>query len=1065
MNYFFFRKVPLKAHLGAACMLLSLNCFSQKTTQVKGVVSSSEHKQVADAKVELSGLDTALNLTGTTQANGFFTLKNVPANKHFSLKVTATGYNKYEIENYVPKLGNSNTLLIELFSAKDLDEVTVTTALGIKRKERALGFSVQTVDGSEVSNAPTNGAINALQGKIAGLNLTKIGGPMGSSRVILRGEGLMDFGGGEALIVVDGTPINTSFSGTGHGSYLGADSPVDFGSALTDIDPNDIESISVLKGPTAAALYGSRAGAGAILITTKKGNKSKGLGVSLRSNLAFDDINRWPDYQYEYGQGSSGEKYYSYGTTADGSSTKSTSSAWGAKFDGQSYFQYDPTTGTAGVNRTPWVPYKNNRKDFFRTGVTSTNSITLSSTGSKTTTNLGLSYLQNDWILPNTGYKRVNVNFSSSTKANDKLSFNYKFNYANKFAPNLPSMGYDNQSIMYFMMFQNPNVNLNWYKPYWVPGTNNMTQTHPFSSLIDNPYLIVNEMLNKSNRHNFTGNVSATYKVLDNLTLTLRTALDAGYEFRTQQRPFNTQKFQNGMYRQQSVFNYQSNSDFLIRYDAIRKGDFKFVMNFGGNSLIAYSKYVSQSADNGLVTPGVYNLANSAQQVQTSSDRWDGKINSFYGFANLSYKEKIYLDLTGRNDWNSTLPLDKHSYFFPSASVSAILSSIFSLPKWVSYAKIRASYASVGQGAPFGKYSIVKSYGAGTYPGELSNPSTSPNGILKPQRNNSWETGAVLQFLQNRISADITYYHQNVVDQILSSPVDPSSGFGSHLLNMGSVLNKGIEVTLTGTPVKTKDFNWTMTVNWSKNNNKVEDLNSVTGNIILASYVGSRVTVEARQGMSLGQIYGKGFQRYNGQIIFDKNGNPMLSSDMRNQGSTIAAWKGSVNNSLTYKNFSFSFLIDHQQGGRVFSLTNSILGEQGKIRSTLPGRYDGIVGQGVMLDNTGNYVPNTTKATDIPTYYNQWFGRDNVEANTFSASYWKLREVAIYYTLPQKWVNRTFIQKAAIGIYGRDVFNWTKFPGFDPEVGSLDNATTIPGLEIGQFPSTRTLGVNIQVQF
>lgn len=1055
-----------KILLLAILSLVYSSVFSQKTVQIKGIVTNMDKSIVSGAEVELEAIDTSFKLKEITNIEGVFLLKNVPITRLYTLVITKAGYHRYEIKRYQPKQGVSNTIVVNLTQAKDLEEVTVTTALGINRQQRSLGYSVQKLDGSAVSDAPTNGVINALQGKVAGLNLTKIGGPMGSSRVILRGEGLMDFGGDGALIVVDGTPINSSFAGTGHGSYLGADSPVDFGSALTDIDPNDIESISVLKGPSAAALYGSRAGNGAILITTKKGAKNKGIGVSFKSNLALDQINRWPDFQYEYGQGSSGENYYSYGTTEDGPSTKSTSSSWGAKFDGQKFFQYDPNTGTAGTTRTPWIPYKNNRKDFFRTGITSTNTINMSSSNDKTNTYLGVSYLDNNWILPNTGYKRINVNFSANVKANDKLTYTYKLNYNNKYSPNLPSMGYDNQSIMYFIMFQNPNVDLNWYKPYWLPGQEGITQNHPFSSLIDNPYLILNEMINKSNRHNVTGNVSGTYKILPNLSLMVRTALDAGYEFRSQQRPKNTQKFQNGMYRQQTVFNYQSNSDFLLRYDMPNIGKFKLGISGGGNSLIASSKYTNQRADNGLVIPGVYNLANSAQLVQTSSDRWDAKINSFYGLANLSWNNSIYMDITARNDWNSTLPLQNNSFFYPSVSLSAVLSSLMNMPDWISYAKVRASYASVGQGANFGRYNIVKSYGSGTYPGELTNPSTAANSTLKPQRNNGWEWGTQLQLFNNRISADVTYYRQNVIDQILSAPVDASSGYSYHLMNLGSVLNKGWEVTLGGTPIKsTKGLNWTVTINWSKNNNIVQNINTATGNIILANYVGSRVTVEARQGMSLGQIYGQGFLRHDGQIVFDSNGNPTLSGTMENQGSTIAKWKGSISNSFTYKNFSFSFLIDHQQGGHIFSLTNSILGEQGKSKATLPGRYSGIVGDGVMLDADGNYSKNTTLAKDIPTYYNKWYGRDNVEANTFDASYWKLREVTISYSLPPSLIRNTFIQRASIGIYGRDLFNWTKFPGFDPEVGNLDNATTIPGLEIGQFPSTRTMGVNLQVTF
>lgn len=1040
-------------------IVLKASPKSQEHTSVSGKITDA---QTGDA---LPGVNVSVKGTSkgaTSDANGNFKISI--SEKDAVLLFSFVGFTSQE----VPIKGR-NHLNVQLSEDnKYLNEVVVT-ALGIKREEKALGYSTQKLDGSAVTDAPSNNFMNALSGKVAGLNLTKTDGPMGSSRVTLRGESILDFNSPGALIVVDGEPINTSFQGVGHGAYLGGDSPIDFGSALTDIDPNNIESINVLKGPAASALYGSRAGNGAIIITTKSASKDKkGLGVSFNSYVSVDQVNRWPDYQYQYGQGTAGQNYYSYGTTADGAGTQSTSSAWGPKFDGQSFYQYDSPRDANGafIERTPWKPYTDNRKNFFEQGVTLSNNISITNVKDKSNTRLSLSQMKNNWILPNTGYERISLGFSNNSQISAKLSTAAKVNYYNKFSDNLPSTGYNNQSIMYFIAFQNPNVNLDWYQPYWLPGKEGLEQNHPFSSLIDNPYLIVYEMLNKSSRHNVTGTMSATYNILKGLDLTVRTGLDMGYEFRSQQRPKNTQKFQAGMYRQQNVFNLESNSDFLLKYKLPLEKTWQVTTSFGGNILKQSQKFTNQLADR-LVIPGVYNLANSEQLPLTQSDRAEKRINSLYGFVNLGYKDFAFLDVTGRNDWSSTLPKQNNSFFYPSATLSLVLSQMTNMPNWISYGKIRGAYASVGYDARLGTYNLEKIYNSGTFPGELESPNVIANPNLKPQRNNSFEAGTEWRFFKNRLSLDATVYEQTTIDQILYAPVEYASGYSSSLINMGKVVNKGVELTLNGNPVKNyAGFSWDVTVNWSMNRNKVLELNNETGSVILAKYVGSRVTVEAREGQPLGTIYGLGFKRSpEGQIVFDKDGYPVLTDQFVNLGNTNPDWRGSISNNFKYKNWSLSVLFDIRQGGRIFSLTNSILGEQGKNTATLAGRYDGIIGQGVTLNADGQYVPNTTKATNIVTYYNKWYGRDNVEANTFDASFVKLREARLAYTIPTKVLRKTFLRTASIGVYGRDLFVWSTFPAFDPETSTLDNATITPGLEVGQFPSTRTMGANLTISF
>lgn len=1049
----------INSEANAQNVIQTENLKSQQNVRIKGKVVADNPPQGVPGANIFEG-DKAI---GITAVNGEFSI-SVKVGTIITFK-----YLGYQDKNITISKADDNLVVSLVISNKALNEVVVT-ALNIKREEKSLGYSTQKIDGSELSNAPSTGFINALSGKVAGLNLTNSGGPMGSSKVVLRGESVMDINSSGALIVVDGVPISTAFEGTGDGAYLGGDSPIDFGSALTDIDPNNIESVNVLKGPAASALYGSRAGSGAIIITTKNGNNKKGMGVTFTSNVAFDNVNHWPDYQSEYGQGSAGNIYYSYGRTEDGAGTGGGSVAWGPKFDGQEYFQYNSPKDENGVftSRTPWVAYEDAYKGFFKTGKTVSNNLSLSNSTDKGRMRFGLSHMKNDWILDNTGYERIIASLSTSNNLSKKLSVNTKFSYYNKFSDNLPASGFNNQSVMYFMIFQNPNIDLDWYKPYWLPGKEGIEQNRPFSKVFDNPYLIVNELLNKSDRHNLTGNVSATYNIAKNLDITLRTGIDAGYEFRSQQRPKNSQKFQFGMYRQQTVFNYESNSDFLVQYKYNRIKSLKITGSIGGNSLIQSRKFTNQIADR-LKVPGVYNLTNSEQLPTTTSALSEKRINSLYGFLNFGYRDYLFLDVTGRNDWSSTLPSRNNSFFYPSATLSMVVSDMANLPEWVSFAKLRGAFASVGYDAPLGTYNLERVYESGTYPGELSNPSIIANPNLKPQRNDALEFGADLRFFKSRLALDVTVYNQLVKNQITRAPAEYSTGYSTSLINMGEVLNKGIEVTLKGTPIKNlKNFTWDVTMNWSANKGMVQKLDEETKNVILASYVGSRVTIEAREGERLGEMYGLGFLRSpEGEIVFDQSGYPLLSSEKIKLGSTTPKWRSGLNNNFKYKNWSASVLFDQQFGGKVFSLTNSLLSEHGKTKATLPGRDNGIIGDGVMLDGSGNYVKNTTLVSPakVATYYSRWYGRDNVEANTFSSNYVKLREATINYKFPTKILRKTFIKEATVGLYGRNLFVWTKFPAYDPETGTLSSSTIIPGLEIAQYPSTRTMGVNLQVSF
>ncbi len=950
--------------------------------------------------------------------------------------------------------------------ATSLGEVVVTQ-LGISRTDRELGYSAPTVSNEQLTEAKSNNWTDALAGKVAGLNLVKSGGgPAGSNRIILRGENSLA-GDNDALIVVDGVVLGGSnrATGTGSSAYLQSESPVDFGTSLNDINPEDIESVTVLKGPAATALYGARGGNGAVIITTKSGKAKKGIGVTFNTNTAFESISRWPDYQYEYGQGTAGEDYYSFGNTADGVSTRSTSSAWGPRFAGQSFFQYDLATNTGATERTPWVAYPDNRKGFFQTGRTFTNTLVLDGGTERTTMRLSLTNLQNQWIIPNTGYDRNTIALSASQKITDKLRVSTKVNYTNRFSDNLPSTGYNNQTIMYWAMLQVPNNNLDWLKDYWLPGAQGITQRYPFSSLVDNPYLITNEMLNKANRHQLTGNVQVNYAFAKGFNLMLRSTLDYSYEARSQQRPKDTEKYKEGMFRTQNVFSQEINHDFLLQY-AHQFGKLETSLSVGGSRLRnRYNK--DELRAERLLYPGVFTFANSRDLPIALPYRAEYALNGLYSLATLGYNKVVYLDLTARKDWSSTLSSASGITaipLYPSASLSTIVSDLVPLPEVVSFAKLRASWARVGSGGT-SPYLTSYTYAVATgYASGLSNPSSIANAGLKPRSTESVELGADVRFWQNRIGLDVTVYRNNTSNQILSVPVDRASGYNTAVLNAGLVRNKGLEISANARLLtNARGLSWRVYGTYTANRNEVVELADSVLTYQLQRGPGGRGSVEARPGGSMGAIYGRGYERApDGQIVY-QNGYPILADGVQYLGSALPLWKASAGTEFTYRQFRLNALFDSQFGAKAYSMTNAVLAEQGKTKLTLPGRYNGIVGQGVIANGDGTYRPNDVVAENLATYYTAHYGRDNVEANLFRTDFIKLRELRLDYALPPSLLSKLHLTQASIGLYGRDLFILTNWPAFDPEFGTLNDGTIDLGFELGQFPSTRTMGINLTV--
>lgn len=1003
-------------------------------------------------------------ISAVTNDDGRYSVK-VPGNDAV-LVFSFIGFQRSEVA-----VGSRTTVNVTLKEdVKALNEVVVT-ALGIKRDEKALGYAVTRLDSTQLTDAPSGNWVDALSGKVPGLNMVRSnGGPTGSNKIILRGENNFT-GENEALIVVDGVVLN---SGSGRRTATGGDAagpsdgvqPTDFGSSINDINPEDIESVTVLRGPGASALYGQRGANGAIIITTKSGkNKNKPVSITFSSNAAFESPNRWPDLQYEYGQGLNGASSYVYGTNSG------TSLTWGPKFNGQMFYQYDPVTQAAATEATPWVPYTNQARDFFGTGKTFTNSLSISGNVKKTSYRVSATHADNDWIIPNTGYKRTNVSASANSKITSKLDLSVKANYTNKFSNNLPGMGYGNQSVMYWYVFWVPNADLNWLRNYWVNGQEYRELKDIFTTSPENPYAISYEFLNGSDRNNYTGNIQLNYAFTRELSLQLRGTLDRSDENRHQKRPWTAARLPTGSYRTQDIDIYELTGDFLLKYDKALSKDVKITATAGG-SMMKNRYYKSELRADGLVEPNVYSFDNAAYDLVSIPDTSRFNINSFYGLLSASYKNYLYLDLTGRQDWSSTLAnpyrTNNVGFFYPSAGLSFIASEYFKLPKVIDFAKLRLSASQTGSSGtvPYRTAYTFSLAENGTYPdGSLTSPSTLPNADLKPLKTNTFEIGADVRMFRSRLGMDVAVYKGNTKNQILDRIVDRSSGYTRQIINAGQIDNSGIEVALNGVPVQTKDFKWKMYTTFSTNKNKIVSMASTDSTVILRSSVVGGAQIVAKVGGSLGDMYGTGFLRSpDGQVVYDaSSGLAQLSPTPVYLGNTIPKYRGSVGSEFNFRQFRLNVLFDMQKGAVAHSYTHGRLADFGKLTATLPGRYSGIIGHGVVQNADGTYSPNTTITTDITSFYNYTMGTANGEGATYKTDFIKFREARLDYSLPKSVLKQLKLSRATVGVYGRNLFIWSSWPVFDPEFGTLSGTDIVQGFEVGQFPSTRTFGFNLVV--
>ncbi len=1051
----------------AAGLLLTVASLAQSRITGK-VTGTRDNQPVAGVNVLVKGTTTG----AVTDASGAY---SIPAGPNATLTFSSVGYTTQELA-----VGGRTVLNISLSeSVGGLDEVVVT-ALGIKKEAKRLGYATATVSPEQINVNRTVNFMNALQGKIAGVNITSLGtGAAGTSKIRIRGQSSFA-GQNTPLIVVNGVPIDNGNFGQNNGN-TGSDNSTgnrdrnysDGGDGLSSINPDDIEGMTVLKGGTAAALYGSRAKDGAILITTKTKGSGQGIGVSYNTNFTTDHPLDYTDYQYEYGQGE-----YSKRPTA----ANPTSGVWsfGEKFTPGA------TQVLFGGVTVPYEPVRGRINKFYRDGTTFTNTVSLSSGGDKGGFNLSLSNLDNKGITPNNTFSRKTINLGFNYNLSPKLMVTGTLNYSNELNRNPPQIAQQDNStptVIYtlanslpFDVLEANQIN---------PATGNEFVFSRFMNRT-NPYFVLNNKFENIRRDRLFGNITARYNVLDWLYVQGRIgqdywSRDQDYNFPTGQASLAAAPagFVNGAFVQESRRFREINADFLV--GANRKfGNFGIDLTVGGNQLYRRSDLNSVLGTDFIVR-GLY-VPQNARVKDPTYGLSERKVNSLYGAAEFSFKDFLFVNVTARNDWFSTLAPANRSILYPSVTGSFVFSQAFnSLPTWLNFGKLRAAYAEVGSDGDVGPYSnnLFYSVGANLFPnpagqgqpvGNITS-NTVPSATLKPSRVAEAEVGLELKLFNNRVGLDLAVYNKITSDQIVSVQSSDASGYTNSLINSGQSRNRGIEVLLNFSPFRSTNFQWDVTLNGSVNETKLlKLLTDVPGEQIV---VGNGIYVgDLRQvvGEPLGQLYTYGYQRdAQGNIVHSSgDGLPNRTPAPISFGSALPKYVGGINNSFTYKGLNLSVLIDFKLGGKMISGTNLNAFRHGLQKETL-------VGRGLLLDATGRELivgvgvndkgePNTTKAV-LQDFYSVGRSKSLGEQVVYDAGFWKLRQITLGYDFTKFLPQTLFIKGIRLSAVANNVAILKKsVPNLDPEQFGFSSDNLV-GLESTGLPTTRSIGFNLNVRF
>ena len=1076
-----------RIHLFLLALAIGVIQGAAQVTTVRGIVTTEEDGEpVIGASVIVKG--TALGTV--TDVNGRFELSGLsPSATRLLISYISLMAKEVAIAPQVSVTLKSDTHL--------LDEVVVT-ALGISREKKALGYTAQEVKQDALVQGKDNNLLNSLSGKIAGVRITNTQGDVGSSRIVIRGETSIA-GENQPLFIVDGIPVDNS-------QLNARSSGRDFKNAIADLNPEDIKTLTVLKGPNAAALYGARAAHGAIVITTKGGDKrQKGIGITLHSSTQVSFVATLPEFQNLFGQGAGGR--FSYVDGKGAGVNDGVDESWGPRLDiGLLIPQFDSPLDADG-NRvaTPWVSHPNNVRDYFRMGISTNNGISIARGDDKYQFRVGYNYEKQVSIVPDAGTNKTNISLNTDYHLAKWIVVGATANYIVYTAPSLPGSATpsgsnvrSNSPMLQFLWFGRQ-VDTNSLKADYTRNWN--------SSYYDNPFWSASYNTQSQERHRLIGDLHAEFRLTDGLHVRFRTSTDWYNDRRKSKVKWGSAGAGSpyGSYAEDAYTVKENNTEVLATYIK------QLNKNWGIDALLGFNVRNKQYENNYQAAPrlavaDLYTLTNSRDPLISSNDFYRLRQYGLYGSIQLDYRRWAFLNITGRNDWSSTLPVDNNSYFYPSVTASVLLSEAFGWrSKAVNYLKIRGGWSQVGADAnPYQLATVFTSETAFNGNPLQSSSTIGMNSNLKPENTSSIEAGFEAAFWDNRLYLDFTYYKTDSRNQILKLATTAASGYTSQVRNAGHIRNRGYEIQLGAVPIQTsKGFRWNLDLNYGANSSKVVKLDD-EGLITSYQLYSSGIQILASVGEAYGTLFGTSYVRdANGNVVVDANGLPKISTTNKTLGKFTPDWTGGISNTFSYRSLSLSFLIDASVGGSIFSNTNKTGKYTGVLANTLSGRnaehgglwyYTDAMGNNVRLSESPSYsvssdglyyaqvngqstrvyqdgimVEGVTESgskneevVSAEKYYHRIYSI--AEANVYDASYVKLREVALSYRLPRLWTQKLHLQEASVTLTGRNL--WTIYksvPNIDPE--SALTTGNAQGVEAYSLPTTRSFGVNLSVKF
>ncbi len=1076
-----------RIHLFLLALAIGVIQGAAQVTTVRGIVTTEEDGEpVIGASVIVKGT----SLGTVTDVNGRFELSGLPP--------SATRLLISYISLMAKEVAIAPQVSVTLKSDTHLLDEVVVTALGISREKKALGYTAQEVKQNALVQGKDNNLLNSLSGKIAGVRITNTQGDVGSSRIVIRGETSIA-GENQPLFIVDGIPVDNS-------QLNARSSGRDFKNAIADLNPEDIKTLTVLKGPNAAALYGARAAHGAIVITTKGGDKrQKGIGITLHSSTQVSFVATLPEFQNLFGQGAGGR--FSYVDGKGAGVNDGVDESWGPRLDiGLLIPQFDSPLDADG-NRvaTPWVSHPNNVRDYFRMGISTNNGISVARGDDKYQFRVGYNYEKQVSIVPDAGTNKTNISLNTDYHLAKWIVVGATANYIVYTAPSLPGSATpsgsnvrSNSPMLQFLWFGRQ-VDTNSLKADYTRNWN--------SSYYDNPFWSASYNTQSQERHRLIGDLHAEFRLTDGLNVRFRTSTDWYNDRRKSKVKWGSAGAGSpyGSYAEDAYTVKENNTEVLATYIK------QLNKNWGIDALLGFNVRNKQYENNYQAAPrlavaDLYTLTNSRDPLISSNDFYRLRQYGLYGSIQLDYRRWAFLNITGRNDWSSTLPVDNNSYFYPSVTASVLLSEAFGWrSKAVNYLKIRGGWSQVGADAnPYQLATVFTSETAFNGNPLQSSSTIGMNPNLKPEKTSSIEAGFEAAFWDNRLYLDFTYYKTDSRNQILKLATTAASGYTSQVRNAGHIRNRGYEIQLGAVPIQTsKGFRWNLDLNYGANSSKVVKLDD-EGLITSYQLYSSGIQILASVGEAYGTLFGTSYVRdANGNVVVDANGLPKISTTNKTLGKFTPDWTGGISNTFSYRSLSLSFLIDASVGGSIFSNTNKTGKYTGVLANTLSGRdaehgglwyYTDAMGNNVRLSESPSYsvssdglyyaqvngqstrvyqdgimVEGVTESgskneevVSAEKYYHRIYSI--AEANVYDASYVKLREVALSYRLPRLWTQKLHLQEASVTLTGRNL--WTIYksvPNIDPE--SALTTGNAQGVEAYSLPTTRSFGVNLSVKF